>query len=116
MLLSLRLDIHIQLNQCHALSGSHIKRSNERASGFGRKLVVDIFQGFPPARAEILDIIQARLIGNRSDNAASYLPLLISLVDGCPANMCEHASRLKVCSSPKHNDPRAAVRRQVKYW
>eukprot|EP00884_Botryococcus_braunii_P018982 jgi/Botrbrau1/5768/Bobra.0134s0035.2 len=77
-------------------AGSSPRGPNERATRFGRRMALNIFKSSPPARAEVLDVIQARLIGNRTDSAASYLPLLKSLIDNCPAHMCEHASRLKV--------------------
>lgn len=65
------------------------------AAHAGIKILIGIFASHPPARSEILNVCQARLIGTSEEQCLPYLRLLSVLVRQQPALVASELSCLK---------------------
>lgn len=70
--------------------------SSERALNFGMNLLTAIFAAHPPARPEILNMCQTKLVGSSMAQSLPYLCVLGRLVRNHPGLVSGHMSHLKV--------------------
>ena len=54
-----------------------------------------VFEAHVPARGEVFDLVQARLLARKAEACLPYLSLLAGLVRGQPALLSMQATRIK---------------------
>jgi hypothetical protein len=59
-----------------------------------------VFEAHAPARGEVFDLVQARLLAGKAEACLPYLTLLAGLVRAQPTLMSMQATRIKV--KPMH--------------